>query len=168
MQSMSQVLCMIVNDYQTNWVDQLPLVEFAMNSAISSSMGYVPFESNNRWLPHLIQGIETEPPHEGVAQIIENIRDILDRTYNKLLVQCERQAVQVNKCHCEGQNFKVGDKVLLSTANLNLPKGRVSKLCLKYIGPYKVLKADHKMSTYKIKLLLDMYKQRIHDVFHEK
>src|SRR6266704_2006613 len=110
---MSQILRMIVNDYQTNWVDQLPLVEFTMNSAISSSMGYMPFESNYGWLPRLIQGIETEPPHEGVAQIIQNIRHILNRTYNKLLVQCERQAVQVNKCHCEGQNFKVGDKVLL-------------------------------------------------------
>jgi len=138
-----------------------------MNSAISSSMGYVLFESNYGWLPRLIQGIETEPPHEDVAQIIENIRDVLDRTYNKLLVQHERQVVQVNKCRHEGQNFKVGDEVLLSMANLNLPKGRASKLCPKYIGPYKVLKADHKTLTYKMKLPPDMCKRRIHDVFHE-
>ena len=63
-QSMSQILCVIVNDYQTNWVDQLPLVEFAMNSSISLSMGYAPFESNYGWLPCLMQGIKTEPPHE--------------------------------------------------------------------------------------------------------
>ena len=120
---MSQILRTIVDDYQTNWVDQLPMVEFAMNSSISSLTGYVPFESNYGWLPHLIQGIKSEPPHEGVAQIIENIKDVLDKTHDKLTTQRERQAVQVNKCRCEGQNFSEGDKVLLSTVNLNLPKG---------------------------------------------
>ena len=142
-QSMPQILRVIVDDYQTNWVDQLPLVEFAMNSAISSSTGYAPFKSNYRWLPRLMQGFGIEPPHEGVAQVTENIKDILNRTYDKLLVQREKQTIQANKRRCEGQNFQVGDKVLLSTANLNLPKGRARKLCLKYIGPYKVLKADH-------------------------
>src|SRR6266704_3399029 len=122
-QLMSQILCAIVNDYQTNWVDQLLLVEFTMNSSISSSTGYAPFESNYRWLPHLMQGIETEPPHEGVAQIIDNIKDVLDRTYDKLTTQCERQAVQANKRRRKGQDLQVGDEVLLSTANLNLPKG---------------------------------------------
>ena len=120
---MSQILRAIVNDYQTNWVDQLPMVEFTMNSSISSSMGYAPFESNYRWLPRLIQGIESEPPHEGVAQIIENIKDILDKTHDKLTTQHERQAVQADKCRHEGQNFSEGDEVLLLTTNLNLPKG---------------------------------------------
>jgi hypothetical protein len=75
--------------------------------------------------------------------------------------------VQANKhCH-EGLNFKEGEEVLLSTANLSLPKGRASKLCPKYVGPYKVLKADHKMLTYKLKLPPDLVKQQIHDVFHK-
>src|SRR6266704_4029850 len=164
---MSQILRVIVNDYQTNWVDQLPLMEFTMNSSISSSMGYALFKSNYRWLPRLMQGIETEPPHEGVAQIIDNIKDVLDRTYDKLTTQCERQTVQVNKHHWKGQDLQVGDEVLLSMTNLNLPKGWPRKLCPKFIGPYKVLKANHKTLTYKLKLPLDLSRRHIHDVFHE-
>ena len=53
------------------------------------------------------------------------------------------------------------------TINLNLPKGRASKLCPKFIGPFKVLKADSKTSTYKLKLPPNLVKQCIHDVFHE-
>jgi hypothetical protein len=62
----------------------------------------------------------------------------------------------------------VGDLVFLSTENLSLPKGRARKLTPKYLGPYKVLKADHSSSTYKIKLPPDLKAQQIHNTFHEK
>ena len=55
-QMMSQAMCTLVNDYQSNWPDQLPLVEFTMNSAISESTGYAPFELNYGWMPRLIGG----------------------------------------------------------------------------------------------------------------
>ena len=54
----------------------------------------------------------------------------------------------------------------MSTKNLNLPRGRVTKLCPKYLGPYKILEAGHKTSTYKLKLPPDLSKQQVHDVFH--
>jgi hypothetical protein len=166
-QTMSQILRSVVNDYQDNWVKQLPMVEFAMNSAVNSSTGYAPFEANYGWLPRLIQGIDNESPHEGINQFIENIKDILDRTHDKLVTQRVRQAAQANKRRREGQRFQAGDQVLLSTANLNMPKGRPRKLCPKYIGPYQVLKADHETSTYKLKLPPDLAKRNVHDIFHE-
>jgi hypothetical protein len=49
-----------------------------------------------------------------------------------------------------------------------MPKGRARKLCPKFIGPYKVLKADPKSSTYKLELSPDLQMRRIHDTFHEK
>ena len=166
-QTMSQILRAVVDDYQTNWVEQLPMVEFAMNSAVNSSTGHAPFEANYGWLPRLIQGMEYTPSQEGVNQIIENIKDVLDSTHDKLVTQRVRQATQANKRRREGRCFQVGDMVLLSTANLNLPKGRPRKLCPKFIGPYQILKADHGTSTYKLKLPPDLVKRQVHDVFHE-
>jgi len=166
-QTMSQILRAVVDDYQTNWVAQLPLVEFAMNSSVSESTGYAPFESNYGWLPRLMQGMGEEPSHAGIAQIIENIKDVLDKTYDKLATQRARQAMQANKRRRDGQQFQEGEEVLLATANLNLPKGRAGKLCPKYIGPFEVLKAYQDSSTYQVKLPPDMKKRRIHDVFHE-
>ena len=166
-QTMSQILRSVVNDYQDNWLHQLPMVEFAMNSAVSSSTGYAPFEANYGWLPRLIQGFGDESQHEGINQFIESIKDTLDRTHDKIVTQRVRQATQANKHRREGNKFQQGDQVLLSTTNLNMPKGRAKKLYPKYLGPYKVLKADHKTSTYKLKLPPDLAKRQVHDVFHE-
>ena len=52
--------------------------------------------------------------------------------------------------------------------NLSLPKGRARKLLPKYLGPYKVLVANHSSSTYKIELPPDLKARQIHDTFHEK
>ena len=65
-QTMSQILCSVVNDYQTNWVKQLPLVKFAMNSATTAPTGHAPFEANYGWMPHMIKGVSYDSPCKGV------------------------------------------------------------------------------------------------------
>jgi hypothetical protein len=167
-QTMLQAMRALVDDYQTTWLDQLPLVEFAMNSSISASTGHAPFELNYSWMPCMVKGPEFDSPREGVKLFVENIKDVLDKMFDKLITQCTRQATKANKHRREGQGFKVGDLMFLSTENLSLPKGRARKLTLKYIGPYKVLEAKPSSSTYKIKLPPDLKARRLHDVFHEK
>ncbi|KAG6859683.1 hypothetical protein C0993_003595, partial [Termitomyces sp. T159_Od127] len=54
-----------------------------------------------------------------------------------------------------------GGLVYLSTKNLNLPKGRASKLCPKWVGPYKVLKAEPSTSNYVLELPTVLQAQRI-------
>ena len=119
-QTMSQAMCTLVDDYQSNWPDQLPLVEFTMNSAISESTSYAPFKLNYRWMPRLIGGLEFKSPQEGVKQFVENIRNILIKMFDKLVTQRTRQAVKANRHHCEGQRFNVRDMGFLSTENLSL------------------------------------------------
>ena len=104
---------------------------------------------------------------DGVRQFVENINNVLDKTFNKLLTQCTRQAIESNKNRCEGQAFKQGELVLLSSKNINLHKGQSRKLFPKSLGPYEVLWANPGTSSYKIKLPPDLREQHIHDVFHE-
>jgi hypothetical protein len=167
-QTMSQAMRTLVDDYQLNWPDQLLLVEFAMNSAINKSTRYAPFELNYGWMPKLIGGLDFESPREGVKQFVENIRNVLDKTFDKLVTQRMHQAVKANRHRREGQKFNVGDLILLLTENLSLPKGRAHKLLPKYLGPYKVLTANHSSSTYKVELPPDLKARWIHDIFHEK
>jgi hypothetical protein len=47
----------MVEPNQTKWVDKIPLVEFAINSNISSSTGFAPFELNYGFMPTLIGSI---------------------------------------------------------------------------------------------------------------
>jgi hypothetical protein len=122
-QTMSQAMRTLVDDYQSNWPDQLLLVEFAMNSAINKSTGYAPFELNYGWMPKLIGGLDFESPREGVKQFVENIRNVLDKTFDKLVTQRTRQAVKANR-HCrEGQKFNVGDLILLFDGKFELAQG---------------------------------------------
>jgi hypothetical protein len=55
--SIGQILRTMVEPNQTHWVDKIPLVEFAINSNISSSTGFAPFELNYGCMPTLIGGI---------------------------------------------------------------------------------------------------------------
>lgn len=62
------------------------------------------------------------------------------------------QLVYANRCRMGDPPLAVGSLVSLSTQNLNLPKGRMSKLCLKYIGLYKVMQAEPGTSNYVLEL----------------
>jgi hypothetical protein len=62
--------------------------------------------------------------------------------------------------------FTIGDKVYLSTENLNLPKGRSRKLMPKYIGPYAVMKSCPEELRYTLDLPQELKAQKIHPLFH--
>ena len=51
------------------------------------------------------------------------------------------QQKYADKRQCKEPEIKINDFVYLSTKNLAMPKGRASKLVLKYMGPYKIMKA---------------------------
>jgi hypothetical protein len=155
-QTMVQVLRSVINDCQTNWVEQLPLVEFAMNSVNNESTGFGPFKTNYGWMPRIIRGVSFELERPGIKQFIQEITNTLDKTFDRLLIQRTCQAIKANCHHREGQSFKEGDLMLLSTENLNMPKGRARKLCPRYIGPYRIIKAVPQTSTYKIELSPDL------------
>ena len=60
----------------------------------------------------------------------------------------------------------VDDLVYLSTKNIKMIKGRASKLVLKFVGPYKVLKVIPMTSNYKLELPPELTKRWVHPRFH--
>ena len=58
--------------------------------------------------------------------------------------------------------FAVGDRVYLSTENLNLPKNRSRKLIPKFIGPYKVTHSYPEESRYTLELPDELKARRTH------
>ena len=49
--TMAQILRAMVQPNQHDWVEKVPMVEYAINSSISSSTGFVPFELNYGHMP---------------------------------------------------------------------------------------------------------------------
>ena len=157
---------MIINDYQKNWADKCPMVEFALNSGVSATMGFAPFKLNQRYMPQIGMPTSFDTTFKGVKQFTLQVKWDLMVAHDAIITNRVQQMFHANKKCCASDLYHVGDHMYLSTQNLNLPKGRVRKLVPKYIGPYKVVKAHNEASTVTLELPPALIAQRISPRFH--
>ena len=164
--TISQILRGIVKPDQTNWAEKIPLVEFAINSSVSQTTGFAPFELNYGYLPSITQMTNSPIAMRGVQEFAERARDNLSQAHDAIIENRVNQTYFANQARREDPDFKVGDLVYLSTVNLNLPKGRARRLVPKYIGPYPIVEMDRDTSTYKLELSQELRDRRINPTFH--
>ena len=150
--STGQILRMIINDDQKNWVDKCPMVEFVLNSSVSATTGFAPFELNQGYMPQIRMPTSFDTTFKDVKQFTLQAKWDLMAAHDVIITNCIQQMFHANKKHHASDLYHVGDHMYLSTQNLTLPKGRVRKLVPKYIGPYKVVKAHNEASTVTLKL----------------
>jgi len=164
----SQVLRAMVRPDQLDWPKHLPMVEFALNSSVSQSTGFAPFELTYGYIPKTIQTIG-ESEFAGVQDFAENARNLVMRAHDALIESRVKQTHHANaRRRPDDPRLKVGQHVYLSTENLNLPKARARKLMPKYIGPYEIISSDRDQSHYTLELPEELLKRRIHPTFHAR
>ena len=66
--SIGQILRMIIHDDQRDWAAKCPMVEFALNSNISTTTGFAPFKLNQRYLPQIGMMTLFDTTFKGVKQ----------------------------------------------------------------------------------------------------
>src|SRR6266481_5927635 len=164
--SVGQVLRALVHNDQKDWASQCPIVEFALNSSISSSTGYAPFELNYGFIPQFGQQLGTDTKFAGVQQFAQQAQLNLMMVHDAIIESRVVQAHHANRHRRPGELHSPGDLVYLSTKNLSLPKGRAKKLVPRYIGPYKVVEAHTSTSTVTLELPPELVTRRIHPMFH--
>ena len=64
--SIGQILRMIIDDDQKNWADKCPMVEFALNSSVSATTGFTPFELNQGYMPQIRMPTSFDTMFKGV------------------------------------------------------------------------------------------------------
>ena len=64
--SIGQILRMIINDAQKNWANKCPMVEFALNSSVSTTTGFTPFELNQGYMPQIRMPTSFDTMFKGV------------------------------------------------------------------------------------------------------
>ncbi len=99
---------------------------------------------------------------EFSLSVLRNLAEAHDAIIEARTFQTER----ANRHRCQEPAITMGNLVYLSTKNLNMPKDWVQKLCLEYIGPYKVTKMRPETSTYTLELPTALQKRRILPTFH--
>ena len=164
----SQILRTVVQPDQLDWPKQLPMVEFAINSSVSESTGFAPFELTYGYLPKTIQSVGTSE-FAGVQEFADNAKELVMQAHDALIASRIRQTHNANnQRRPDDERLQVGNKAYLSTENLNLPKARARKLMPKYIGPYEIISCDREHSHYTLELPEELLKRRIHPTFHAK
>jgi hypothetical protein len=164
--NITQILRSIVDPNQRDWAYHLPMVEFAINSSITSSTGFAPFELNYGYVPRMTNVTGEIPEYAGVRDFINLALANIAMAHDAIIESRVRATYQANKKRREEIPYAVGDLVFLSTKNLNLPKSRARKLAPKFIGPYKIIQSNPETSTYELELSAELKKRRIHPRFH--
>jgi len=74
---------MVHND-QKNWAEVCPMVEFALNSHVSTTMGYAP-ELNHGYIPKLGKHIDTDTKYASVKQFAQQAVCNLMAAYDAII-----------------------------------------------------------------------------------
>jgi len=165
--NVAQIFRAIVRHDQKDWVDRVPMAEFAINASVSATTKFAPFELNSGIMPSMMKEIRSDDVlPKGIKAYGEQALRNLAEAHDNIIEARVFQTKAANTRRAEEPTIAKGDLVYLSTKNLNLPKGRARKLCPKYIGPYKVLDANPANSTYKLELPVALQERRIFPTFH--
>ncbi|KAG6808101.1 hypothetical protein H0H92_005383 [Tricholoma furcatifolium] len=121
----------MVRPDQKDWVARTDLTEFTINTSISETTKFAPFELNGGYMPSMIKEICND------SVIPNGIRNFACQALINLAA---------------AHDSIIEALVYLSTENLNLPKGRARKLCPKWVEPYKIETAQPEVSKYTLEL----------------
>jgi hypothetical protein len=161
-QTMEQYLRAFVNYEQDNWVELLPLAQFAYNNSVNASTRLTPFFANYAYHPQMQFKTPSKtpgPPSERAASAYAETLEKVHAALRSSIIEAQKHQSQYAKG--KDISFEVGDQVWLSTKNIKT--ARISKkLDYKRIGPYTVSKVINR-NAYKLDLPSTL---RIHNVFH--
>jgi hypothetical protein len=160
--TMEQYLRAFCNYEQDNWVELLPLAEFAYNNPVHTSTRMTPFWANYHY--HAV--MQFKAPKQRCSLSSEIQADAfaagMEETHQTLRENLqEAQANQTKYAGGKEVVFEVEDMVWFSTRHFRTTRPS-KKLDYKQTGPYTVSKVVKK-NPYKLDLL---YTIRKHNVFH--
>lgn len=156
---LEQYLRLFVGWAQNDWVDWLPIAEFAGNNMVSETTGVSPFFANYGFNPKMgVEPAKPCPPNISDQQRREFFRanEIADR-FKAVLVYVtaltkqaqDRYEENANRNREDAPKYHKGDRVLLNMRNYKT--GRPSeKLSPRWEGPFEVEKVDSHAVTLKL------------------
>ena len=140
---------------QRDWPEWLVIAEFAVNNKVYSATKFSHFMANYRRELRMRSDISRKGKVEKATEFAERIKKIQEETGAVLRKVQEDIKRQVDKGQQEVENWKKGDKIILSMKDLVFKERLVKKLTERYIKPYKIEEVVLRNAV-KLKLLASM------------
>jgi len=139
-QELEQYLRVFIDHRQEQWPDWLGTAEFAYNNKIYMATKMSPFKANYSQDPRIGFEGRRKGKYEAAGKFVERMKKIQEKAKVALGKVQEEMKKFTNRKREEGEKYRIGDLVLLSTKDLKWQiKGRRSeKLTECFVGPYKV------------------------------
>ena len=141
-QELEQYLRMYVNHGQNNWSEWLATVEFTFNNKVYTAIKSSLFQVNYGREPRMGFDIRKKGKNEKVEEFARKMKERYKEARVALAKSQEEMKRQVNRNRKEAEEYRIGNKVLISTKVflMELMKRTTKKLTEKFIGPYVVKK----------------------------
>ncbi|KAL0188416.1 hypothetical protein M9458_015515, partial [Cirrhinus mrigala] len=161
-QQLERFLRCFASEHQRSWASYLVWAELSNNLHTSSTTGLSPLEVCYGFQPPIFDHQEPEVEVPSAQQLVRRCRRLWNHARAAIQKTNRRYIIQHRRRHPPGRLFHVGDRVYLSTRNINL-KTDSKKLTSRYIGPFKI---THRLNpvTFRLQLPASL---RIHPVFHQ-
>jgi len=139
-QELEQYLRVFIDHRQKQWPDWLGMVEFVYNNKIHAATKNLLFKVNYRQDPRMGFEGRRKGKYEAAGKFVEKMRKIQEEAKVVLGKAQEEMKKFADRKRGEGEEYKVGDLVLLSMKDLKWQiKGKRSeKLMERFVGPYKI------------------------------
>jgi len=137
-QELKQYLQFFVEQRQKDWPEWLASAEFAVNNKTHTATKVLPFMANYRRELRMGGDIRKKGKVESATEFVERMKKIHEEAevaLKKIQKEMKRYADQSRK---ETENWKKGDRVLLSTKDLVFKERPMKKLIERYVGPYAI------------------------------
>ena len=161
-QELEQYLRMYVNHRQNNWAEWLATAEFAFNNKVHIATKTSLFQVNYGRELRMGFDIRKKGKNEKAEEFVRKIKKRHEEARAALVKSQEEMKRQADRSRKEVEEYRVGDKVLISTKDflMELMKRVTKKLMENFIGPYVVKKIVSENSV-ELELLTSL---RIHPV----
>ena len=141
-QELEQYLRMYANHRQNNWSEWLAMAEFAFNNKVHTATKTSPFQVNYGREPRMGFDIRKKRKNEKAEEFTREMKERHEEARAALVKSQEKMKRQIDRSKKEAEEYRVGDKVLISMKDfsMELMKRATKKLTEKFIKPYVVRK----------------------------
>jgi len=137
-QELEQYLRFFVEHRQKDWPEWLALAEFAVNNKAHTATKVLPFIANYGRELRMGGDIRKKEKVESVTEFVERMKKVHEEAGAALKKTQEEMKRYVDQSRKETEDWKKGDRLLLSTKDLVFKERLARKLMERYVGLYVI------------------------------